>query len=231
MFNFNGPIFKLIDAIANSDWIEAIIYLALIVIVLLFAFPLHELFHALAADRLGDNTARQMGRITLNPLKQLNMWGSVLFLTLGFGWASVPVNYANFGENWRQKAALVALAGPAANLLLAIVFTGIYYLLNFLSLETLSPTPALIVVVAQSVMMIGVSINCFLLIFNLLPIPPLDGARAFITLLPASVEPIFAQAQQFSFIILIVLAQTSLFNVLVDQPAGVMSNWLLRLAS
>ena len=227
MLGFNGPIFKLIDALANSDWVDAIIYTAVIIIVLLFAFPLHELFHALMADRLGDNTARLMGRITLNPLKQLNMWGSVMFLTLGFGWANVPVNYANFGENWRQKAAAVALAGPAANLLLAVVFAGIFHLLNWVQIETLSDMAAIILVIAKSVMMIGVSINAFLLIFNLVPIPPLDGARAFITLLPASVEPIFAQIQPFAFILLFGLAQTGLFSVLVYQPANTLTNWLL----
>lgn len=231
MLGFNGPIFKLIDALATSDWIEAIIYAAVIVIVLLLAFPLHELFHALMADRLGDDTARLMGRITLNPLKQLNMWGSVMFLTLGFGWANVPVNYANFGENWRQKAAAVALAGPAANLLLAGIFAAIYHGLNLIPIETLSNTSAIILVIAKSVMMIGVSINAFLLIFNLLPIPPLDGARAFITLLPASIEPIFAQIQSFSFILLFGLAQTGLFSILVYQPANMLTNWLLGLGN
>jgi len=225
--SFSGPIFKLIDALAASDWVEAVIYVAVIIIVLLFAFPVHELFHALMADRLGDDTARKLGRITLNPIKQLSLWGSVLFLTLGFGWASVPVNYANFGPNWRQKAALVALAGPAANLLLAVVFAGIYHGITFLPAEGLSDTAQMVAIIVQAVMAIGVSINTFLLIFNLLPIPPLDGARAFITLLPASVEPIFAQVQPFAWIILIVLARTDAFNILVDQPAGVLAGWLL----
>ena len=223
----SGPIFKLIDALAISNWVEAVIYTAVIVIVLLFAFPLHELFHALMADRLGDDTARKLGRITLNPIKQLSLWGSVLFLTLGFGWASVPVNYANFGPNWRQKAALVALAGPAANLLLAVVFAGIYHGLSFLPTDTLSDMGQLVVIIVQAVMAIGVSINAFLLIFNLLPIPPLDGARVFITLLPASVEPIFAQVQPFAWIIIIVLARTNVFGVLIDQPADTLAGWLL----
>lgn len=225
--SFSGPIFKLIDALAASNWVGVVIYAAVIVIVLLFAFPLHELFHALMADRLGDDTARKLGRITLNPIKQLSLWGSVLFLTLGFGWANVPVNYANFGPNWRQKAALVALAGPAANLLLAVVFAGIYRGIGYVPLDDLSDTTQLILFVVQGIMAIGVSINTFLLIFNLLPIPPLDGARAFITLLPASVEPIFAQVQSFAWIILIVLAQTDAFSILVDQPAGVLAGWLL----
>ncbi len=227
MLGFTGPIFKLIDALANGNWPQVVVYAGVIVIVLLFAFPLHELFHALMADRLGDDTARKLGRITLNPLKQLSMWGSVLFLVMGFGWASVPVNYANFGENWRQKAAAVALAGPAANLLLAVAFTGVYRGLDFLPIETLSSTSALVIGIVQSVMAIGVSINSFLLIFNLLPIPPLDGARAFITLLPASVEPIFAQIQPFAFILLFGLLQTGLFRVLVSQPATMLADWLL----
>jgi Zn-dependent protease len=224
---FGGPIIKLIDAIASSDWINVIIWVALIVVVLLFAFPLHELFHALAADKLGDPTAREQGRITLNPFKQLSLLGSVMFLVVGWGWASVPVNNANFGSNWRQKAAAVALAGPAANLLLAVVFALIYRLMEWADPSLSVTWMRLAWLITETVMLIGVSINTFLLIFNLLPIPPLDGARAFITLLPESVEPYFAQMQMFGILILFTLSRTGLFEVLVSRPAENLANLLL----
>jgi len=226
-----GPIIRLIDAISISDWYEAITWAAVIILVLLIAFPLHELFHALAADRLGDSTPRDHGRITLNPFKQLSLLGSVLFLVVGFGWASVPINNANFGREWRQKAALVALAGPTANLLLAVLFAIIYRGLDSISLSEASLTTFRIVTVSQSVMAIGVSLNTFLCIFNLLPVPPLDGARAFVTLLPETVEPYFAQFQRFGILILLAISQTGLLNILVNQPATNLARFLLGTAA
>ena len=222
-----GPIFQLINAVSAKDWYEAITWAAVIILVLLVAFPLHELFHALAADRLGDSTPRDHGRITLNPFKQLSLLGSVLFLVVGFGWASVPINNANFGREWRQKAALVALAGPSANLLLAILFGLIYRGLGSIDLSEASLTTFRVVTVTQSVMAIGVSLNTFLCIFNLLPVPPLDGARAFVTLLPEAVEPYFAQFQRFGILILLAISQTGLLNIVVSRPANTLAMFLL----
>jgi len=126
---------------------------------------------------------------------------------------------------------LVALAGPTANLLLAVLFAIIYRGLDSISLSEASLTTFRIVTVSQSVMAIGVSLNTFLCIFNLLPVPPLDGARAFVTLLPETVEPYFAQFQRFGILILLAISQTGLLNILVNQPATNLARFLLGTAA
>jgi Zn-dependent protease len=94
------------------------------VLILLIVFPAHELAHALAATRMGDPTPREHGRLTLNPFKHLDLYGSLMFIIAGIGWASTPINPANFGENRRLKLGLVSLAGPATNLLRRSTFSA-----------------------------------------------------------------------------------------------------------
>lgn len=158
------------------------------IIVAVMAFAYHEFAHALAADRLGDSTPRSMGRMTLNPLPHLSLFGMAMLILIGFGWATTPINPRNFRRP-RTDHALVAIAGPAANLLMAILFAIPLRLLladNYaftrqlvdmgLSLTTLD--------VLITFFQIGVRLNLFLIAFNLLPIPPLDGFWVLRGILP-----------------------------------------------
>ncbi len=140
---------------------------------ILVAVTVHEFAHALIADRLGDSTARLLGRLSLNPIVHLDFLGTLLFVIAGFGWAKpVPVNPRNF-TNWRRGMMLVAAAGPLANVTLMFVL-GLVFQLGLIEPLTL---PGLIVLAT-------IRINAVLAVFNLIPIPPLDGSKILAGLLP-----------------------------------------------
>jgi Zn-dependent protease len=131
----------------------------------LLGISIHEFSHGLAADRLGDNTPRLQGRLTLNPAKHLDPIGFLCLLVFGFGWAKpVMINPRNF-KNPRRDDAIVSLAGPISNFLIAFLFMG---LIKLTINTSLSPT-------AIDVFYGTVMVNLMLMVFNLIPIPPLDG--------------------------------------------------------
>ncbi len=213
--SFGGPLFSFVNALQAGDTVSAIVALLSAAVVLLLAFPLHELGHALAADRFGDDTPRLAGRITLNPIKQLNVLGSVLFLLFGFGWASVPVNSANFRGNWRLKEALVALAGPAMNVLLAVVFALI---LHGMSLAGVGGDRDGLLGIISRVAVYGVFINVFLAVFNLLPIPPLDGVRIILAYASQGLRDAVWAFGQYGFLVIVLLGQAGILNRLIEPP-------------
>ncbi len=150
------------------------------VIVLITAMPVHECAHALAAQALGDDTAKKSGRLTLNPLRHLDPFGSALIIFAGFGWAKpVPVNTRKLRRP-RRDMALTAAAGPLSNVLLAAVFmTALKLILFDPTLRDSRPAWYLF-----EVLEIMLGVNLSLAVFNLLPIPPLDGYKLFGALLP-----------------------------------------------
>lgn len=187
----------------------------------LFAITLHEVAHGWVAKLLGDRTAEKLGRLSLNPIRHIDPVGTIavpliLLATsalLGgspflFGWAKpVPVDYRNL-RNPKQDMIWVAAAGPAANLLMAIAWA---LLLNFTK-----STP--ITGVADPLMWMGiagVSINVSLFALNLLPIPPLDGGRILVGVLPAKFAWKVAQIEPYGFMILLVLMATNLLSVVM----------------
>ncbi len=171
----------------SDELLAAVIVVA---IMLLVGFPVHEFSHALAAYRLGDSTARFMGRLTLNPIVHFDPLGGILlgitFIasqgTFGFGWAKpTPVNPRNL-EGGRYGEAIVAAAGPISNLVLAIAAAiPLRYILSNLTLVDQVPTLAL------QVLYLFVVINLVLMVFNLFPIPPLDGSKVLFAFLPPQV--------------------------------------------
>ena len=178
----------------------------------IFAITVHEAAHGYAARYFGDMTAYKMGRISLNPLKHIDPFGTILLpaltLALGgilFGWAKpVPVNFGNL-RNPKKDMLWVAAAGPASNLAMAI-FWGI--VLHFTigsqpDLNNISPTSTAYFLAKMS--LAGISINIVLMVLNLLPMPPLDGGRIAVSLLPSQLAYKFAQFERYGFIILILL--------------------------
>lgn len=175
------------------------------VIILIVSVILHEVAHGYMAERLGDPTARLLGRLTLNPIPHIDMVGSillpVLFVILGspviFGWAKpVPYNPQNIrGSKFKERygGALVAAAGPMVNILLAIIFG---FAIRFLPLP-----PEMI-----QFFLVTVIINCSLAIFNLIPIPPLDGHHILSALLPISARRVYERLYQYGFVFVFIVA-------------------------
>ncbi len=192
----------------------------------LLAVTFHEFSHGWVADKFGDPTARLMGRLTLNPLKHLDVMGTLVFvITRMIGWAKpVPVNNRNFRRP-RQDMMWVALAGPMSNLLLAIVSTLAFHLLrsffvaNEFGVKVIFP----LVLMAQ----ISVQINIALAIFNLIPIPPLDGGRIVSGLLSHEKAAVFDRIEPYGFIILILLIFSNVLEIVLFPVMRVVINLFL----
>jgi len=183
----------------------------ILIIALVFSIVFHELAHGLVADRLGDDTPRNAGRLTLNPIFHLDPVGSIILpLTLFllnagfiFGWAKpVPVNYLNF-KNPKRDIALVALAGPLANILLATLLTLLLKLAIFLDFY-----------VNKELVFSMIRLNIVLAFFNLLPIPPLDGSKIFLNFLPFSYQAFLENFGFFILIFILILAPQLIFGII-----------------
>lgn len=187
------------------------------VLPVLFAITVHEVAHGWVASKLGDHTAKMMGRLTLNPLKHIDLIGTIivpiiLFFTTGFvfGWARpVPVNFYNLRKP-RRDSALVGLAGPLANLLMALAWALIAKL-ALLVFNPYHPFLLPIVLMGQA----GILINIVLMVVNLIPIPPLDGSRVVSSLLPTKAAYHYNNFGRYGFFILLLLMITGIFWSLV----------------
>ena len=186
--------------------------LLIYIIPLLFAITLHEAAHGWVASKLGDHTARMMGRVTLNPIKHVDPVGTVvvplllIVMNVGFifGWAKpVPINFSALRS---QKSGMiwVALAGPGANFLMAIG----WLILAIISLK-------LELFILYSMARVGIFLNILLAVFNLLPIPPLDGSRVISALLPGPLAYKYGQFEQYGFLILLGLMFIGGFQLFV----------------
>lgn len=178
---------------------------ALSILVLLFSVILHEVMHGLVALKFGDTTAQRAGRLTLNPIPHIDLFGTILLPALLiftgspilFGWAKpVPVNPLNF-RNLRRGELFVSLAGIAANFGLAIAATVLYHILNYLPFVF----PALV----GSVLHYAVIINLVLGVFNLFPIPPLDGSKVLLSQLPLNFARSYQRLEPYGILMLLIL--------------------------
>ena len=174
-------------------------------IVLVIAFTIHELAHALAADYLGDSTPRRMGRISLNPLVHLDPLGSILLLVSGFGWAKpVLVNPLNMRGNPRTAMALVAVAGPLSNILMAVL-GAIPLRLGLAGIGIQFGSSSPILPDLGYLLFEFVWINVILAFFNLIPLAPLDGSKVLAGLLPAEMAYQLRPLDQYGPLILLAL--------------------------
>jgi Zn-dependent protease len=150
---------------------------------MVFLLPVHEAAHAWTACRLGDSTAKNMGRLTLNPIKHLDPLGSILLLLMGFGWAKpVPVDPRNFKKP-KTGMGLTALAGPLSNLIFALVLTALVRLMLIFS-GSLASLPDIVIYYILNILIGMAYVSVSLAVFNLIPVPPLDGSKIFALILP-----------------------------------------------
>lgn len=201
------------------------------VLPVIFAITVHEVAHGWMARRHGDNTAWMLGRLTLNPLKHIDLIGTLLLpgllLLSGagfvFGWAKpVPVDARNL-RNPKRDMAYVALAGPAANLLMALGWALLARVGVWIDVESVS-LPLIYSGVA------GISINLVLGLLNLLPIPPLDGSRILTALLPHYWAWQYNRFERFGFFILLLLLITNVLGAILGYPVYVLQNLFFHIA-
>jgi Zn-dependent protease len=203
-------------------------------LVLLLSLSIHECAHAWTASRLGDQTARLLGRVSLNPIVHSDLWGTVIFPLVGlqygfmFGWAKpVPVDTANL-KNPSRDHMLVALAGPISNLSLAALMFVILMVMKSLSPESADlirgvvaydvPQGGSILPPLAMFAFYGMVINVILAIFNLIPVAPLDGAAVLSGLLPRSLAEGLDRMQAYSFMIFVMLLVTGVPSYLFGPP-------------
>jgi Zn-dependent protease len=199
----------------------------------IYAVPLflgiicHEVAHGYVSYLLGDPTAKNAGRLTLNPLKHLDLVGTLVFLiTRMIGWAKpVPIN-PSYYQNPRKGIVLVSIAGPATNFVLAALF---YFLYRGLAAVIMTSDPQLAGYVIYPIVNIaaaGTIINIILGIFNLIPIPPLDGSKVLAVILPPKMAAKYMKLERYGFIILILLVMTGIFEGFFRVILGTIYTWL-----
>lgn len=166
--------------------------------VILLALTVHEYFHAWTAHKLGDNTAKAQGRLSLNPLVHLDIFGTIMIFIVGFGWAKpVPVDTRNF-EDPRKGLLYVAIAGPLSNIGMAIIAGA---LLRYMFQDLAEPVSGLTNTIIE-ILYIALSINVALAVFNMIPLPPLDGSRVIFGLLPPKMAYSYSKVEPYGIFIL-----------------------------
>ena len=212
---------SILSLIRQGAYMEAVVSILSRCFVVFCCLPIHELAHGWVAYKLGDNTARNQGRLTFNPFKHLNPIGTIMIFLFGIGYANpVPINPNNF-KNPKNGMALTALAGPCSNLLMGFVSVFIYY-----GLSSINTDSALVMAICYF-FYFAAYVNVTLAVFNLLPIPPLDGSRILGALLPYKAYYKYMQYERYIMIALMVM----LFTGILDRPIAFLANVMMAFIS
>jgi len=196
----------------------------------LICITFHELAHGYTAYKLGDKTAKDMGRLTLNPIKHIDPVGLLMMLLIGFGWAKpVPVDMRNF-KHPKWFMAVTAVAGPLSNIILAVVVMFIYGLL-FTSLSSFSAGATVSILIVNTAYL-----SIALAVFNMLPIPPLDGSKVLFSLLPERAYYKLMRYERYGILVLLVVMNSGLlfgvdiFRSTIGQISGTIAGYMSRLS-
>jgi len=212
--------------LANVDFVA--VFIAFVVLIL--SLTVHEAAHAITADRLGDPTARLLGRVSLNPAVHVDPIGTILFPLISMftgapliGWAKpVPVNPTRLGRHWKRKFMVIAAAGPASNIVIAIVAALLLHIIPISgSLEEATLAPLAVFLYRL------VGLNVLLAVFNMIPVPPLDGGNVVAGVLRGPLAEAFDRLRPYGFLILYALILSGTLNTIVFPAADVVSSWLL----
>jgi Zn-dependent protease len=200
--------------------------LAVRIPVFLLALTIHEFAHGWIAYRLGDPTARLQGRLTLNPLAHLDPIGAVAIVLIGFGWAKpVPVDH-RYLSHPRRDMMVVAAAGPVSNLVLGAACAFCYIMIPW---AALGAEWAWLILPLRAVLRTGVWVNAMLAVFNLLPIPPLDGSRVVSGLLPLRQAITYSRIEPYGFVIIFLLFFTGIMNPVFGVAVRTLTLALFRM--
>lgn len=235
-FNFSNPylivligilIIENLSTYANNP--QKLLLLVLSIPGILIAITFHEFAHAWMADKLGDDTPRRQGRLTLNPLAHIDPYGAILMLTAGFGWGKpVEISPYNFNRTISIKKgnALVSVAGPAMNFILAVIFSLIYGIALKL-FGTFFYTDAGIII--GDVLTTTIAMNVGLGVFNLIPLYPLDGYKILLYFLPTNARNWCVKNQNIFYIVFIIIWLTPISSLLISPAINAIDNWLIKL--
>lgn len=199
---------------SGLDW-SALTDILISVIPALLCITFHELCHGLVAYKLGDNTAKDAGRLTLNPIKHIDIMGLLMIIVFKFGWAKpVPVNMNNFKKP-KSGMAITALAGPVSNIFLSIIFLFIYGL--FYTALTKAGNFGEILL---KMLLTTAYLSCALAVFNIIPIPPLDGSKVLFSLLPEREYYKLMRYERYGMILLLIIVVTGVLTSFLTTGVG-----------
>lgn len=198
----------------------------------LIAITFHEFAHGYAAYKLGDNTAKNEGRLSLNPLDHLDLIGTLMLLFAGFGWGKpVHVNPSNYTRKMSMEKgeAIVSVAGPVTNIVLAFLLALIYgALIKFASVGFLTSTVGNII---QLIIGVAISINIGLGVFNLIPLPPLDGSKIIMPFLPYNAKQWFRNNEQIFYIIFVVIWITGIASIIISPAISGITSGIMAITN